>query len=797
MTTDHPSHDVRSDEEHLRAAREVAGETESLNGEHWSPVRDVTIEGYELIRELHRGGQGIVCEALQKSTKRKVAIKVLSAGQYAPLATKRRFQREIELVAQLQHPHIISIFHSGVTSDGLPYYVMDYIRGMRLRDYVREKKLTLEATLDLFSAVCHGVQYAHQRGVVHRDLKPSNILVDVDGNPKILDFGLAKLLAGPTDVMVSVTQDVLGTLPYMSPEQAQGNPDEIDARIDVYSLGVILYELLTGHFPYPVVGHVADVLRHVAETPPTPPTRTWTPDSGITQRSAGRPRFGECPIDDEVETIVLRALAKERERRYQGAGDLAHDIDHYLQGEPIEARRDSLAYLLRVRSRGFAQRHRVTSYLGVIVLSILLTHWIAVPLVFRWTPVDRVFERFVTSAVPIPAPGPVFDAVRIVALTDDTDVEDLARREGLAGVTLQDIKSWRRLHGRLMKKLAESRCRTVVWDIMFRSETPFDDEFVEGVKTLRHAGAEVVVAVPTWELDDQGFPVLSKAIALSGVRWAWAIVRLAPLTVPFVAKRGLPSSQTSLILAAFASFKHPGAEFDILLDRPTESVDIRFWTVEAAARQGKRWVAVERIPVTTGRAGAEPDASEDKFRAKFNLAKENVLGFHRFDMPAHSVLSASTIACQEVFSASEEQLRKWFAGRLIVVGNFRAAAGDRHKLADGRIMSACYAQAAAIDALLRRVFVRVPTVTREWLLPLLGSVLGCLAGVIAPNRLRRYLGMTALTAVFLLASMTVYWRAQYLFDPLVPVVALLIAGELSSVVHRAVSGRRGSPSIGG
>jgi WD40 repeat protein len=323
-----------------------------------------SIPGYEIVRELNRGGQGVVYQAVQLSTKRKVAIKILIDGALASGPAQRRFLREIELAASLRHSSIVSVFDSGVTADHRQFCVMDYVRGKPVTDYLRETRLPLNQTLQLFAGICDAVAHAHQRGVIHRDLKPSNILVDAQGAARILDFGLAKTVTDRSDEMVTITGQLVGTVRYMSPEQTRGNPDEIDTRTDVYSLGVILYELLTGSFPYPVDGALQDVLRNITSTEPIPPTRTWSPERGVASRSGQPTRRDKCPINAELATIVTKALAKDRDRRYQSAGELARDLQHYLSGEPIEASGESAVYLLRKA----ISRHRGPVFAAILIV---------------------------------------------------------------------------------------------------------------------------------------------------------------------------------------------------------------------------------------------------------------------------------------------------------------------------------------------------------------------------------------------------------------------------------------------
>lgn len=344
------------------------------------------VGAYEIVDEIAQGGMGAVYRAVRADGqyKQQVAAKIVRADLGAEF-TDARFRNERQILASLDHPEIARILDGGTTSEGIPYLVMELIDGLPITSYCDEHKLTVDARLKLFRTVCSAVHYAHQRLVIHRDIKPTNILVTAEGMPKLLDFGIAKILDPkllPAGLSLTAGDGSLMTPEYASPEQLRGTA--LTTATDVYSLGLVLYELLAGRRAYRFASQMPhDVARVVLETEPEKPsTASWHEEAARAKKAATRdappsistlrsdsPEKLRRRLSGDLDNIVLKALSKEPQARYSSADQLSEDIRRHLEGLPVLARRSSLAY----RARKYVQRHKVVVAAAALIFLSLVT----------------------------------------------------------------------------------------------------------------------------------------------------------------------------------------------------------------------------------------------------------------------------------------------------------------------------------------------------------------------------------------------------------------------------------------
>ncbi|MHC4205935.1 MAG: protein kinase domain-containing protein, partial [Planctomycetota bacterium] len=380
--------------EKLDAGDDSQAESSKLTSGEKSPAEKPGswIGRYKVIRMLGEGGMGVIYLAEQEHPiKRRVALKVIKPG----MDSKRiitRFEAERQALALLDHPNIAHVFDAGTTEAGRPYFVMEYVKGLSITEHCDHHKLTIEQRLRLFQQVCQAVQHAHQKGIIHRDIKPSNILVSTQDDkavPKVIDFGVAKALSQPLTERTLATEDsqLIGTPEYMSPEQADMVTEDIDTRSDIYSLGVLLYVLLTGVLPFDSttfreggIEHIRQVIRE--QNPKTPSTRL----SSLTEKAEKVAESRQTDVATlakrlhrELEWIPLKAMRKERTCRYRSAAEFADDIQNYLKGVPLIAGPESAVY----RVNKFLRRNKgiftgLTAVASVLVLGALVSTWQAI-----------------------------------------------------------------------------------------------------------------------------------------------------------------------------------------------------------------------------------------------------------------------------------------------------------------------------------------------------------------------------------------------------------------------------------
>ncbi|TVQ54265.1 MAG: hypothetical protein EA377_06000 [Phycisphaerales bacterium] len=352
------------------------------------PIPPDRIDHYELIERIGEGGFGEVYLAQQiEPIRRKVALKIIKLGMDTQQIVQR-FEAERQTLALMEHPAIATVFDAGATDRGRPFFVMEYVEGTPITRFANENHLTVEERIELFIEVCEGLQHAHQKGIIHRDIKPSNILVmtrDGKARPKIIDFGIAKAMRQDDLEKTFHTHSgqLVGTPTYMSPEQAENNPDNIDSRTDLYSLGVVLYELLTGELPFDPETFRGKPFRDIQEIichqqPPKPSTRVQRTGShsaaSIAESRRSEIKLIQRKLRGDLDWITMRAMEKDRERRYASASEFAADLRRYLNHEPVSAGPPDLVY----RFRKFISRNRTAAIAAVLMLALIVASFIGI-----------------------------------------------------------------------------------------------------------------------------------------------------------------------------------------------------------------------------------------------------------------------------------------------------------------------------------------------------------------------------------------------------------------------------------
>jgi predicted Ser/Thr protein kinase len=702
------------------------------------------IRGYRILAELGRGQAGTVYKALRlNGHSQVVALKLLRP---ADSSQRQRFEREIEVQKSLDCPGIVRCLDSGSVNGSL-YYAMEFVDGVPLDEYLSAPTTTLRQKLATFQSLCAAVGRAHTRGVAHRDLKPGNILVDAEGKPHILDFGICAVESDEWSTWLHHTQtrpgDILGTIKYMAPEQAWGGlVGPVDHRADIWSLGIILYEIATGgRYPY----SLEPTLERPASESLLHRIRHERPEA---------PQIPSGPYTSNLKRLIEACLLHEPERRIQSAARLAADVRRLLDGQRVRAASPPLYYRVKRIGVGLAVFNRPSLWAlitVVLVVSLMLAAFIYAVMWrvegFDFSPGRHGYGT--TTEPPHASPEVV-----IIAVGDSTAeaVVRFAESAGISGIA-HDLRTWRALHGRLMQRLAVARPQAVVWDYFFRTVQPGDTDFVAGVRGLNAVAVPVVLAADRYS--DGGDPVLSPDILApleNVVHHGLILARdmSGPLDRPGEFVMALRRGQRvipSLALAAVGAVDFPDCRLDIdwsgrERDHQGSAAGLRelvFGRNNGLSLKYRRarnsyLGIVDHIGMTTVLANP---------RAQWGAQAGDLLACKAFELLEPAIWKERTIAYEAALVASDDELRGRLAGRLVIIGDVRSPhpqeRRDLHRVQYvGQTVDnvpGCYMLADAIRGLLaNRYLVSARPVS---LLMLLILCVAALAGCLLPIPLVR------------------------------------------------------------
>lgn len=651
------------------------------------------VPNYTFLELIGRGGFGQVYKAIHHTTTRTDAVKVLSRVSQKRIDS---FANEVQLVAHLRHPNIVTLYEAYLDSHP-PYYSMELIEGHHLGAYLERHQLTLSQRLRIIATVAEAIDYAHQQGVIHRDIKPQNVLMNLAGEPRVVDFGVAKWAESEAmdDTQSNQSEGVVGTRGYIAPEVYRG--ESVDLRSDIYSLGALLHAIILSECPQRDHSHEGVQKR-------------------LSQAEIERPA--------DLAAIMTTCLADQPDDRYDSAGELSRDLNRYIQGQAVLARHDSswgyqasrVASLIVAQSPGLV--------IGLIV--ILATAFLA-----------AIYEGGQLRQSVAGMNGP---EAAMIGFTPSTLV---ALKTGNLGPDLEQVsahhrKSWRRLYGRVMERLAEVNPRVVVWDYYFPDcHEEHDPSLIDGILAL---DAPVVFAIR--DVAPDGTPEMCPALEMAVTSYGSAMMtwrkpnEWGEMDVAVGMQRGFNDWVPSLAVAAFAAARHPEASPS--LHEQENALQIRYLRQNVADGSYPWLNDYDMLPLS-GMVAVEPQHIEAAAGTQTEGALQTADRYRvtRIDAARSRIDPNAIIPMEKVLSASSEQLRKWFDQRAVIVGQVLPGF-DQYRFGNGTKVYGVEVHAAATQALLRRAsVVKVNSAEIRFSLAT-GSFLAALLAIFVPltNRWR-------------------------------------------------------------